>query len=309
VATNGDSRHPYTVAIKDDISGEAPHLPGKAAPKSCHGSTDCPPDFPGCSKSGESAGSEGDDNGDKSDDDSGKSSGPFKRIWVGIAGALDFQSMPKGADLCRLNPSGPNAALPANNANVYCTNADGTDFPSRADPAQNNALVQGEAGSSNGGLSRADIRLMLSFDYALNANMLVGARIGTTLFKYPGTQAYTDGRAWSVASGRLYFDARFSYLFGESAITKTVAPMVFGGVGAASFDVHSSAGITLNNGQSGTVSLWQTNGPFFVLVGGGIHLAFSESLGGTLAVRINGSTGPNGFIPTFGPEAGLVYGF
>ena len=28
VASNGDARHPYTVAIKDDLSGDAPHLPG-----------------------------------------------------------------------------------------------------------------------------------------------------------------------------------------------------------------------------------------------------------------------------------------
>ena len=50
VASNGDARHPYTVEIKDDISGDAPHLPGKAPPKSCHESSDCPPDFPGCSQ-------------------------------------------------------------------------------------------------------------------------------------------------------------------------------------------------------------------------------------------------------------------
>ena len=77
---------------------------------------------------------------------------------------------------------------------------------------------------------------MLSFDYALTANMLVGARLGMTLFKYPGEAAYSDGRAWNVASGRLYLDARFTYLFGENAINKTVAPMVFAGLGAASFD-------------------------------------------------------------------------
>ena len=150
---------------------------------------------------------------------------------------------------------------------------------------------------------------MLSFDYALTANMLVGARLGVTLFKYPGEAAYSDGRAWNVASGRLYLDARFTYLFGENAINKTVAPMFFAGLGAASFDTHVGSGITLNNGQSGTVNLWQTNGPFFLMVGGGIHVAFSQNFGGTLAVRLNGSTGSNGFIPTFGPEVGLAYGF
>jgi hypothetical protein len=64
VANNGDTKHPYTVAIKSSIDGEAPHLPGKDAPQSCEKSSDCPPDFPGCSKSGESAGDNGDDNGE-----------------------------------------------------------------------------------------------------------------------------------------------------------------------------------------------------------------------------------------------------
>jgi hypothetical protein len=315
VASNGDARHAYTVPVQGDYSGEAPHLPGKAAPKSCNESSDCPPDFPGCSKSGEAAGDEGDDNGEKEGGDDKGPKGPFRRVWIGIAGSIDFQSMPKGEDLCHLvpQPAGgapvANAGLPANNANVYCTNQDGSDFPSRASQNQNNALVQGSAGNSSGGVDRGDIRLMLSFDYALTANMLLGARLGVTTFKYPGQAAYQDGKAWSTANGRLYVDARFSYLFGDQAITKTVAPMLYGGLGLASFDTHTDSGITLNTGQSGTVQLWQMNGPFFLMVGGGIHLAFSDRFGGTLSVRMNGSFGPNGFLPTFGPEAGLVYGF
>ena len=153
------------------------------------------------------------------------------------------------------------------------------------------------------------MRVMLSVDYALNANMLVGARLGITVFKYPGEAAYSDGRAWSLASSRLYLDARFTYLFGENALTKVVAPIIFGGLGAASFDSHTDSGVTLSNAQSGTVSLWQTNGPFFFLLGGGIRASLSENLGATLAVRMNGSFGANGFIPTFGPEVGLAYGF
>ena len=183
------------------------------------------------------------------------------------------------------------------------------DFPSRATQDQNNALQPGQAGQSNGGIHRGVMRLFATFDYALTANILVGARVGATFFVYPGQAAYTDGKAWNLLNSRLYLEARGSYLFGEDAINKTVAPMVFLGLGAGAFDTSTSAGITLQNGQSGTVNLWQTNGPFFFLVGGGIHVALSDSFGGTLGVRLNGSLGPNGFIPTFGPEAGLMYGF
>jgi hypothetical protein len=235
-----------------------------------------------------------------------KDQAAFKRVWIGVMGALDFQSIPAGHDLCRLDPT---TALPTNSANIYCTNRDGTDFPSRQSPAQNDALQPGLAGQSSGGIQRGDVRLALSFDYALTSNVLVGARAGVTLFKYTGEQAYTDGRAWSLASSRLYLDARLTYLFGADAITKTLAPMLFAGVGAASFDVHTGATVTLANGQSGPVNLWQTNGPFFFLVGGGIHLALGPSLAGTVAVRLNGSFGSNGFVPAFGPEVGLAYGF
>jgi hypothetical protein len=150
---------------------------------------------------------------------------------------------------------------------------------------------------------------MLTFDYALTANLLVGARVGVTLFKYPGQAAYDDGRAWSLASGRLYLDARGTWVFGENALTKTFAPMVFAGVGAASFDVRTDSGIQLTTGQSGTVQLWQTNGPFFVMAGGGVRLTLAEVLALTAALRVNGSFGANGFIPTLGPEVGMAYGF
>ena len=227
-------------------------------------------------------------------------------MWIGAAATVDFQSLPQGVDLCRLDP---NTALPANSANIYCTNRDGSDFPYRtlpSGPTQINLLQPGSAGQSNGGVHRGDVRLALSFDYALTANVLLGARVGVTLFKYQGQAAYTDGRAWSFASSRLYADARATFLLGDRAITKTVAPMGFAGLGAASFDTSTSAGVALSNGtstgQSGTVNLWQTNGPFFLLLGLGIHVAMGDRVSGTLAVRGNGSFGANGFIPTVGPR-------
>ena len=50
---DGQQRRPFAAllcAIQDEISGDAPHLPGKDPPKKCHASSDCPPDFPGCAK-------------------------------------------------------------------------------------------------------------------------------------------------------------------------------------------------------------------------------------------------------------------
>lgn len=239
---------------------------------------------------------------------------PFKRFWIGFGATIDFQAIPKGTNLCRLNPEPPNTIVPnarepENDGNVYCTNLNGTDFPERANQEQNNALQPGSAGNSNGGVHRGEARLMLSFDYAISANLLAGARLGLSFFTYPGDAAYEDGRAWNFAGLQFYVDARATYLFGENAVEKTIAPMLFGGVGLASFATSTSSGITFTNGETMTVNLWQTNGPFFVLVGGGVHIMVNESFGGAVGVRVNGSLGANGFIPTLGPEAALQYGF
>jgi hypothetical protein len=48
VATSGSRNAPNKVPIKNELSGEAPHLPGKPAPAQCKDKADCPPGFPGC---------------------------------------------------------------------------------------------------------------------------------------------------------------------------------------------------------------------------------------------------------------------
>jgi hypothetical protein len=50
VATSGSRNKPYTVAVKPQIAGAPPGLPGQEAPKQCSelAGAECPPDFPGC---------------------------------------------------------------------------------------------------------------------------------------------------------------------------------------------------------------------------------------------------------------------
>jgi hypothetical protein len=336
VGSNGDAKHPYTVQIKDSISGAAPHLPGKAPPKSCSESSDCPPDFPGCSKSGESAGDSGDENGDEEKEES-KPSGPFKRFWVGVGAELEFISVPSGNDVCALDPT---SALPSNSNNLYCTTQSGADFPSRASSAQNNALCTaaqaqaglcpGDAGGhSGGGLVPGDMRLMLAFDYAVTANLLVGARLGLTLFPYPGNAAVSDGRAFGT---RFYGEARGTWVFGENALgSPGIKPMVQLGAGAAQFDGHVSGGVayctaTQTNPAgppskafppgpcqaqfaTGSVNIWETSGPAFGALGGGVRWNASDRIALTGALRLNLSFGASGLVPTYGPEITAQYGF
>lgn len=342
VANSGDSKHPYTVPIKASISGEAPHLPGKNAPDSCEKSSDCPPDFPGCSKSGESAGDNGDENGegDEGDEAEGggkKKGGPFKRIWVGLGAEFEFYSLPSGSDLCYEDP---NSALPVNKNNMYCTTQSGGDFPFRTSPAQNNSLCTAAqqaagvcpgdaAGNSNGGITPANLRIMASFDYAVTKNLLAGARLGVSLFVYPGQAASTDGRAFGLE--RLYLEGRGTWVFGDNPLADSgIHPLAMLGIGAAEFDAHTSSFVAVcpeaatnpPAGQcsrpsaanyqapvTGHVNVWQTNGPFFVTLGGGVRWNVADSIALTAALRVNGSFGVNGLVPTFGPEIGAAYGF
>lgn len=311
VASSGDPKHPFTVPIVDDVSGEAPHLPGQSPPKTCGEDTDCPPGLPGCApeENNEEKGGGGEGEEEETPEAAKAPPGAYAHWWFGIAGALDVLSLPSGQDVCLLNPTGPNVAKPVNSANYYCTNPDGTDFPSRKDGgAQNNSLVHpGGAGQVPGGLQLGDVRVMLTADYALSSALMVGARLGYVLNSYTGQAAVTDGHAFG---SKFDFEARGTYLFGHEPLASTgVAPMILAGMGAAEFDGHSTTVVSTQNvaGQQ-PVTAWKTAGPFFLLVGGGIRYAFSPRAAVTLAARVNMALS-GGFLLTYGPEIGVQYGF
>jgi hypothetical protein len=62
VATSGSKNKPFTVAVKDELDGPPPSLPGEEPPKQCAagagsgGGEECPPDFPGCAGAGKDSG-------------------------------------------------------------------------------------------------------------------------------------------------------------------------------------------------------------------------------------------------------------
>jgi hypothetical protein len=295
VASSGDPKHPYTVPIGDDIAGEAPHLPGKSAPKSCGDDTECPPGLPGCAPEEEKP-SEGETGQEEAP--AAVSPGTYVHLWFGLVGALDFISMPSGQDVCKLiSPT-----QPVNPANYYCTNPDGSDFPSGG--SQNSLLQGGQAGSVPGGLQPGNVRVMLAFDYALSPAFLVGGRLGYVLNAYTGKAASTAGRAFGTD---LDIEARATYLLGHEPLANVgFAPMGFAGLGLAEFDGHTTTIVTLTTQQP--VNAWKTDGPFFFELGAGARYAFSLRAAFTLAARLNLVPG-NGFLATYGPEFGIQYGF
>jgi hypothetical protein len=292
IASSGDPKHTYSVPIRDELTGEAPHLPGKTAPKTC-GAAEEPEETP----------PEAEETEPRKHTEEG---GRFARIWVGVSAELpEFMQMPAGDDLCKLTSS----ALPANSAGAYCTLPNGSDFPSRASSDQNNHLsLQGQAGHSDGGLVPGDLRVMATFDYALSAKFLIGGRLGYVFNAYPGQAAVTSGHAFGP---KVHVEARATYLFGDAPLAHTgFAPMVFAGTGISEFDGHVTSVVSLDNvaGQQ-PVSIWVTDAPFFVALGGGVRYQFSLRAAFTAAARVNAVIGGNGVMLTYGPEVGVLYGF
>jgi hypothetical protein len=291
IANAGDAKHPYTVSIRDEISGDAPSLPGSRPPRQCGGKeADCPPDFPGCKGGGSSKGSgkasssddaesgKGDraekDEGEGNSEDSAKDEGEgekrsrwkSKRIWVGVSGSFEFVHLPAGRDLCYLDPT---TARPGNSLNYYCTYPNGADFPSRADGGAENSLIQRPLDGNVGDqFSLGPVRFLATLDYALMPNVLLGARLGLSLRDYPGGSptltsvassgaAIKDGRAsplgrgGGAGGGGDVEGARGIYLFGKDPLTKKWAPMIFAGLGLAAFDGHASDNVVVNVPRGG----------------------------------------------------------
>ncbi|HVH48161.1 MAG TPA: hypothetical protein VM925_37765 [Labilithrix sp.] len=336
VATGGDRNNPYRVPVKADKVEDPPHLPNASPPTQCADTGDCPPNFPGCKKAavGPTASEStpepsGKDGGEFCEEDSecksgkcqdakctdyeGERKGP--RFWVGVSGSLDLAFIPSTDDVCKLSQG----KTPVNTDNYYCVNSNGSDYPSRATPDENNNLVPssgfGNRGGDRvgGGTALGNIRLMLALDYALHPNWLLGARIGLVLNTYPGSEAETDGKRFAAP---VHLELRTTYVFGRNALFKKgFAPYAFGGVGLASFetkvgtDVYDTTKLK-PNGQPDPQrkDAWHLAGPAFIAFGGGGRYAVTPRFALTLGLRLNLAF-LNAFAPSVGPELGGQIGF
>lgn len=332
VATAGDRNNTYKVPIKTKFEGEAPHLPDQPAPTQCVDTGDCPPGFPCAKKAGPEAVTEG---GSKAEGEECEESsecksnackankctapeevGPKKRrIWIGVAGAIDLVFLPSAQDVCKLDPM---TAIPTNSSGYYCTNSDGVDYPSRTVKAENESLAPGKGGSVNGGAALANIRVMLTADYAVNDNILIGARFGFVAKTYPGAAGGQDG----LVILPIHAEARFTYLIGKEAINKPFAPYAFGAFGlsqsSAEVDVpvseapHADPACPMGQcpGGNKTVQAWAIGGPLFGAVGGGVRVAIGPRAAIMFApLKLNFAFGKGSLIPSLQPELGVQVGF
>jgi hypothetical protein len=342
VATAGDRNNPYKVPVKTEAVAEPPHLPNASPPTQCADTGDCPPNFPGCKKAAigptapethvEPTGKDGGEfceedsecksgkcNNNKCTDYEGEKKGP--KMWVGISAALDYTFVPSADDVCKVHPLDAadtnRIPTPINESNFYCTKSDGSDYPSRTAPAENDSIVLSKDRGSNkvsGGGALGNIRLMLSFDYAVNPNVLVGGRFGLVLNSYPGAEAETDGKRFPIP---IHLELRVTYVLGKDPLSKKgLAPYLFGGAGIGQFETNIPVQVIENpgGGVAGTpatkrdVEAWHLAGPAFLALGGGGRYTVTPKFALMFGLRANLAF-LNSFAPSVGPEIGGQFGF
>ncbi|MDB5215505.1 MAG: hypothetical protein JWO86_3432 [Myxococcaceae bacterium] len=336
VAVGGDRNNSYKVKVKREAVAEPPHLPSQPAPTQCADTGDCPPNFPGCKKAGPVTGPAevtGKDGGEFCEEDTeckskeckaskctdfeggGEGEKKVRRVWVGVSLGFDYTLVPSESDVCALS-STKDGQLPLNGSNYYCVNSDGTDYPFREAPGivsprngENARLVRGTSDKVSGGGAFGNIRVLASVDYAVTLNILLGARLGYVLNTYPGQAAKDDSKSFPP----VHLELRGTYLFGQDALLKKVAPFVMVGGGVSTFETAVKVSVvetnpTTNLKTAKDVDAWQLAGPIFMTFGGGARVGLSDRAALMLGARVNLAFG-NAFAPSFGPDVGIVFGF
>lgn len=338
VAVGGDRQNPYKVKVTTEKVADPPHLPGQPPPTQCADTGDCPPNFPGCKAPAASETSEpsGKDGGEFCEEDSEcksseckeskctepkkSSTGNARKWWVGLSLGWELHFVPTSNDVCKLTPpSDPTSPLtPINGENYYCTTDGGDDYPFRPTKAdldaghprvrENDDLQQGVSDKVAGGAAPGSIRILASVDYALNMNLLLGARIGYVAGGYSGQAAKDDAKAFPP----LHAEVRGTYLFGQDALTKSLAPYMMLGAGIAPFDAKVKVSVIEQpQGQPRTqkeVDAWHLAGPAFAALGGGVRIGLGQRAALMGGLRLNLAFG-NAFAPSIGPELGIAFGF
>ncbi len=217
-------------------------------------------------------------------------------MWIGLDLQLDAFFMPRATDVCVLtkgliNPQG-----------YSCVNPNtGSSFPPNA--ATNAEIQLGHGDEVQGGITFGNVRLLGTFDYALNQNTMLGARAGYVFRTGPPNRPFPP----------LHLEARFTYLFGRDALGQVgaIIPMAFVGAGLGEFDAYVPVTVFQSNGPSNIpANAWLTAGPVFASVGAGARFSLGATTALTAAMRLEGAFGGSShLLPGLAPEAGFHYGF
>jgi hypothetical protein len=318
IATNGTKNAPLKVAVKAQLGGEAPHLPGKPPPKQCQGGggTDCPPEFPGCKSTKKGAGfscesdleCQSDQCKDgkcfseetpeaKCDSDQGCEAGQYcnggictgpRKNWIG--GMLEQD------------------AVLANSASDVCLNqSDYTCFDDQGNYYDGQHARPGASDEVAGGFTPSTTRILIAYDRVMSDNVMLGVRLGYAFGggpQVPETATSSAGKPFFPA----HIEARASYWFGSDPFIRVgIRPYVVGALGAAEFDGKVSVkvydGTTNANATPINASAWKKAGSFFVAGGFGLMYALDHNSG--IVLELKGMA----TVPTVGVGASLQAGY
>jgi hypothetical protein len=235
--------------------------------------------------------------------------GKFRRIWIGIAGSFEVVALPASDNVCLLDAN----ASPVNTVGYQCLDpGTSTNFPPIVNGKRNsmiNANIQGPGPGNRvgdavgGGFALANVRLTVSFDYALTMNILIGARAGYVLFTDPATSL-------GAAFAPIHLEARGTFLVGKDALTKSIAPLFLVAAGAGEFDASIGVVVQMKDGSPRNENAWITAGPIFAAAGAGLRFLIAPTVAATVAIKGQGAFGGSaGALFSVAPELGVQLGF
>ncbi len=336
IASTGSKNQPHIVKIRKELEGDPPHLPNQPPPKQCKKTSDCPDGPAGARCRGDTLLGEGEKCSESEECDSGscvdekcvaagptlkgggedceadsecqsstckdfkctepKSSGSkFKRVWIGVGIGFDLTVLPSASDVCLVNAQ----ALPATEQGYRCYDpASSQDYPRLDNATEFSQQIAGKAGAVNGGIAPGNLRIHLSFDYAVTQSILIGARLGFAFFGYPGSYSTPMPTAPVIA------EARFTYVLG--GVMKSVAPYFGVGVGFSPYTASVSVPVETTTGKR-QVDAHALGGPIYIAPAGGIRFKAGPAAI-SLGVRPVLAFG-NLFTFSIEPELALAFGF
>jgi hypothetical protein len=312
LATSGTRNAPHKVPIKSELSGDPPHLPGKAPPAQCANPTDCPPGLPGCTSKGpKKHGEKGP--GATCEEDAECESGTCRTgacaagpapeetpeakkctsagdcdanqaCNAGVCGAIarkNWLSVSVQQDALFLN-SASSACLTQDQYSCYWSdNSWYNPDPTASDGYPPKAGKEGEV---VGGFGLATTRILVGYDRMILPNVGLGVRLGYAFNGGP-QKAPADGPK-GAAFLPFHAEGRASYWFGNPG---GIRPYLVLAGGVAQVDAKVTVNVYLKtptqdcggDNQPCTYAAWKKAGTSFV--GGGVGLLYPVSSGGVIA--------------------------
>lgn len=291
VATAGSVKTPFKIPIKAKLSGDAPSLPGKPAPKKCADKADCPPGLPGCegTTEGKAEGVICDATsecmtglaciaGQCTPDGSSKPDSGGTQHVISVGAQFDLAYVADGQDVCSAGQSGSYICMVQNTS-------------PREQFLGDPVPVSGTNGIS-GGLAFGGARIFAGYDYYFPFGLGLGGRVGFA-FGGPSINSEQDTTGTDRELGKSFFpahlEARASWRFlAPNMNGGDIAPHVFIGGGGA--QVNASVPVTVCDALEAdgsteecagrtAVDAYQLSGLTFITFGGGATYMFIRNFG------------------------------